>query len=416
MYQLLWWLLLPIVHAALLWRYRKYTHYRSASAQRFGRISVKHMSIKHSQPLWIHAASVGEVILAEPLIKQLQSDFPDRALLVTTTTPTGAARLAGRLPEVEHRYLPYDIGCFHRGWQLAVKPALLIIIERELWPAMLNNTACPIVIYNARLSQRSYTQYAKRRSFAHVLMKPISQVLCQTSAEAERFRLLGAANVTVTGNAKYDVDIDPGQRAQACAIKQTIGDRPVWLAASTHAPEERIILQAHQQLLERYPNVLLILVPRHIERRPEVLVLLDEFIGGGRYHCASKTGTLSTHDAVYYVDTIGQLFTLYGVCDMAFVGGSLIPNGGQNMIEPASWSKPIMVGPYTENFLSVSAELEQQGGLVRVRDASSITEVVDKWLKNEASCSKAGRQAKVAVSAHKGAFLRQYNELVHWVK
>ncbi|MHA2879316.1 lipid IV(A) 3-deoxy-D-manno-octulosonic acid transferase [Vibrio campbellii] len=315
------------------------------------------------RPIWIHAVSVGESIAAIPLIKELKKQNPNQPILVTTTTSTGAEQIAKLGDLVEHRYMPIDFGFAVKGFLKAIRPKQMLIIETELWPNTLNavhNAGIPIIVVNARLSEKSCRNYAKVQPLFDLLPPCIDKVLCQTESDAERFERLGVEKnkLFVTGSIKFDIQISNDVREKAKSLRNALGlERPIWIAASTHKGEDEQVLEAHKKILESHPNALLILVPRHPDRFEDVLELCQSQGFETARRTSQEDVTISTQ--VYLGDTMGEMLTLIGAADICFMGGSLIGDkvGGHNVLEPAALGVPTITGPSYFNFKEIVTNL-----------------------------------------------------------
>ncbi|WP_086971826.1 lipid IV(A) 3-deoxy-D-manno-octulosonic acid transferase [Vibrio coralliirubri] len=319
--------------------------------------------IQGKSPIWIHAVSVGESIAAIPIIKQLKQRDPNQAIIVTTTTSTGAEQIEKLGDLVEHRYMPIDFSWCIRGFLKTVQPKQMLIMETELWPNTLHCVAkagIPISVLNARLSERSCQRYAKFQAVFDLLAKNISQVLCQYPSDAERFIRLGLdkASVHVTGSIKFDIEVSAEQVSKGKALREQIGfERCVWIAASTHQGEDEIILDAHKQLLKDNPNTLLMIVPRHPERFNQVTELAKQH----QFNTITRTSQqpITSNVEVYIADTMGEMLVLLGGSDVCFMGGSLVGDkvGGHNLLEPAALQLPLLNGPSYFNFSEITDKL-----------------------------------------------------------
>ncbi|BBM65879.1 3-deoxy-D-manno-octulosonic acid transferase [Vibrio alfacsensis] len=315
------------------------------------------------QPIWIHAVSVGESIAAIPLIKALKEKKPDQPILVTTTTSTGAEQIAKLGDLVEHRYMPIDFAFAVKGFLRASQPKQMLIIETELWPNTLNEVHkadIPISVVNARLSEKSFKNYAKVQPLFNQFIPCLDKVLCQTESDAERFERLGVSKekLEVTGSIKFDIQISQDVREQGKALRTELGhDRPVWIAASTHKGEDEQVLEAHRQVLESHPDALLVLVPRHPERFDNVFELCQKQ-GFNTVRRTSQT-EVTESTQVYLGDTMGEMLTLIGAADVCFMGGSLAGDkvGGHNVLEPAALGVPVITGPSYFNFKDIITNL-----------------------------------------------------------
>lgn len=384
LYTLLFHLGLPLIALRLWLRGRKAPAYRQRIGERFA------LGLPAMQPggIWVHAVSVGESIAAAPMIRRLLERYPDAPITVTCMTPTGSERIRAMFaaePRVQHCYLPYDLPWAAARFLDRVQPRLSIIMETELWPNHIHQCArrgIPVIIANARLSERSARGYGRFSKLTGPMLAEMSGFAVQTEAEAQRFLKLGARSecVTVTGSIKFDLTIDPQlpQAATRLRADWQAGERPVWIAASTHAGEDESILAAHRQLLASHPDALLILVPRHPERFASVheLCLQQGFVTVRR----STGQAVTTETKVLLGDTMGELLFLYALADVAFVGGSLVPNGGHNLLEPAALAKPVLSGPHLFNFLEIAAMLREEGALQEVNDAATLAAAVQRLI------------------------------------
>ena len=373
-YTLLFHLALPLIALRLYLRGRQAPAYRRRVAERFS------FSLPALMPggIWVHAVSVGESIAAAPLIKALLERHPELPVTVTCMTPTGSERIRALFGErVQHCYLPYDLPWAAARFLDRVRPRLAVIMETELWPNHIHQCArrgIPIVLANARLSEKSARGYARFAALTRPMLAEMSWIAVQTEAEAERFRQLGARpeRVSVTGSIKFDLTIDPDLPVRARALRASWGAdrRPVWIAASTHAGEDEIVLDAHRRLLAERPDGLLILVPRHPERFEAVHVLCQR--QGFPTVRRSSSLPVGAEDQVLLGDTMGELLFLYALADVAFVGGSLVPNGGHNLLEPAALGLPVLSGPHLFNFLEIAAQLRAAGALLEVANGEEL--------------------------------------------
>ncbi|MCQ2045617.1 3-deoxy-D-manno-octulosonic-acid transferase [Stutzerimonas stutzeri] len=379
LYTLLFHLGLPLVFLRLLWRAWRAPAYSRRIGERFA------FGLPPLRPdgIWVHAVSVGESIAAAPMIRELMARYPHLPITVTCMTPTGSERVQALFGDsVQHCYLPYDLPWAAARFLERARPKLAVVMETELWPNHIHQCArrgIPVALANARLSARSARGYARFARLTAPMLAKLSLIAVQTEAEAERFRQLGARDecVEVTGSIKFDLTIDPALLERASKLRQqwAAQERPLWIAASTHAGEDEIILAAHRQLLSNHPQALLILVPRHPERFASVYesAVRDGFVAVRR-----STGEAVGADTQVLVgDTMGELLFLYALADIAFVGGSLVPNGGHNLLEPAALGKPVLSGPHLFNFLEISAQLRAAGALREVENASELASAVD---------------------------------------
>lgn len=408
LYSLLLYLLLPAVLLRLCWRARRAPDYARRWGERFGWVAPLSGPV-----VWVHAVSVGETLAAAPLIRHLQTCHPNARLLVTTTTPTGSERVHALFgTSVAHCYAPYDFPDAVARFLRRVRPALLVVMETELWPNLLHACAArgiPVVLANARLSARSARGYAKVKSLTAPMLRALSRVAAQTSADGERFLALGLApdKLQITGNLKFDLDLSPELRARATALRQAWAGprpRPVWLAASTHAGEDALVLAAHAEILRALPAALLVLVPRHPERFASVHAACVR--AGFATRRRSEAGAVPPETQVLLGDSMGELLAFCGAADVVFVGGSLVPVGGHNLIEPAAWGRPVLAGPHLFNFAEIAALLQAEGGLRICADSPALATTVIELLAEKDYREKAGTAARTVAEANRGALAR----------
>ena len=406
LYTLLWYLLLPVLFARLWWRGRRAPEYRLRWSERLA-LGLGPLRLRAS--VWVHAVSVGEVLAAAPLIRALLEHYPDTPLVVTTTTPTGSERVRALFGDrVTHVYCPWDLpgalGRFHHAFD----PRLVLVMETELWPNLVASAykrQVPVMLVNGRLSLSSYRGYARLPALTRPMMGALTRVLAQTPEEAERFRRLGASPnaVVVTGNIKFDLSLSDTLREQAGELRRRFDTRPVWIAASTHEGEDEAVLEAHRRVRETRPDALLVLVPRHPERFDRVAKLMGDY---GFDPVRRSTGTDIGDAGVYLADTMGELLMLLGTADAAFVGGSLVPVGGHNLLEPAAWAVPVLSGPRLHNFEHVARLLDQAGALTRVHTAEELGGAITALLGDETGRQRQGEAGAAVVAAHRGALQR----------
>ena len=339
-------LLVPVFTLRLFWKSRLNSGYRQRWLERFG--------VFDSQPeqdsIWIHAASVGEVQATQQLVKQLQQQYPGSKIVFSTTTPTGAERVKLLFgDDVVHYYFPYDIPLVIKRWLGHVSPVKLIMMETEIWPNLL--IACrenniPAILANGRLSEKSLRGYLRFGEFAQKVFQSIRVVAAQSADDAKRFQQAGvqSAQMEITGSVKFDVSQPAIVREQAEAMRHLIGTgRPVWIAASTREGEEEAVLAAHERVCEKIPEALMILVPRHPERFDKIAQLCEQ--RGFSVTRRSSNRTCTAQHNIFLGDSMGELSMMYQVADVAFVGGSLVDTGGQNVLEPLflrAFSSPLV--------------------------------------------------------------------------
>ncbi len=402
LYQLLIRLAAPLVFIATALRGLRDHSYRDRLLERFGFTQLKF----DQAPIWLHAVSVGEVQAAAPLIRRLLDNRAGRPVLVTTTTPTGAARVRASFGDkLSHAFLPYDTPRAVRRFLARVQPHCAIIMETELWPNLLQECTArrmPVVLGSARISPRTAARYQQLRAlFARSMPKVF--VGAQTQADAERLLDLGAdaAQVQVTGNIKFDVEISDTVRTIGLSLRQQWAARPVWIAGSTHDGEEQQVLAAHQQVLLKQPDALLIVAPRHPQRFAQVAALIKA--QNLAFVTRSSGQPVLMQHAALLLDTLGELTAFYSASQLAYVGGSLVPVGGHNLLEPAALSLAVISGPHTFNAPDVADQLAERGALRYVYSGSELGDVVLELLSNETERARQGRQAYAVVQESKGA-------------
>jgi 3-deoxy-D-manno-octulosonic-acid transferase len=408
LYSLLFYLSLPLLLLRLWWRGRQHPGYRQRIGERFGFIDAT----RTPEPsIWIHAVSFGEVQAAVPIIEELIRSRPSCRLLLSTTTPTGsehARRLFG--DRVSHCYFPFDTPTATARFLDRIRPVALLLMETELWPNLLH--ACqqrriPALLLNARMSARSHHRYARARPLVAVMLRQISAIAAQSQPDAKRLVDLGApaSVVQVTGSIKFDlalpVDLDEqlAARRVACA-----SPRPIWIAASTHAGEEPIMLAAHLQLLRTQPQALLLLAPRHPARATEVMALIEA--SGLTVRQRSRGESCDASTKVYMIDTLGELLPFYATADIAFVGGSMVPVGGHNMLEPAAVGVPVLHGPFVFNFDRVARLLGDAGAATCTNGADGLIGELERLFDDPALRARRGEAGRSVVRDHAGATAR----------
>jgi 3-deoxy-D-manno-octulosonic-acid transferase len=403
-YTLLYYLLLPLVFVRLLWRARKAPLYRKRWPERLGFFAAP----KQANGLWLHSVSVGETIAAAPLIKQIQRRYPHLPITITTMTPTGSERVEALFGNsVFHVYVPYDTPGAVRRFLKKVQPRLALIMETELWPNLINHCAqqqIPVLVANARLSARSAKGYGRFSKLTRQMLQQVSWLAAQTQADGERFIELGleAQSLQVMGNVKFDVQIPSELLSEAQQLRCQWGEeRPVWIAASTHEGEDVIVLRAFKTVLERSPEALLVLAPRHPERFLAVGQLCRS--EGFDVLVRSELQAASAATQVLLADTMGELMLFYAASDIAFVGGSLVPTGGHNLLEPAALGVPVIAGPHLFNFTEISRLLLAAGGLTTVDGAQQLATQVQRLFDDSAQRVQMGEDARAVVAKHGGA-------------
>jgi 3-deoxy-D-manno-octulosonic-acid transferase len=357
--------LAPLAFAVVLWRALRDPAYRPGLWERFG------WGVPAPAPtVWFHAVSLGEMSAAAPLIRAFRARHPTTPVVVTTATPAGRARARALFSEdVDIRYLPYDVPGSVRRFVRRIRPQCAIIMETELWPMLFDECArrrIPVLLASARLSAKSVGRY---RRFPGLLRETLSanvRIAAQSELDARRFESIGASasRVCVVGNVKFDQGADPLSRGRGRELRGALGTRPVWIAGSTHAGEEELILEAHRALLADRPEALLLLAPRHKNRFESVAALLER--GGWRFVRRSGGAVPALDSTVWLIDTLGELTTLYAAADVAFVGGSLVPVGGHSLLEPAALALPVLAGPHQFNNPDIARIMLAQGAALPV--------------------------------------------------
>jgi len=405
MYTVVFYLLLPLIWLRLWLRGIKAPGYRQRWRQRFG------LGLPASQQrvIWIHSVSVGETLTAIPLVKALQQRYPEMPILVTTMTPTGSERVTAAFADsVIHCYLPYDIPMAIKRFLNHFKPRILVIMETELWPNLIANCKhhkIPVIVANARLSERSARGYQRFKTLSSEMLKGID-LATQTAKDAERFKNLGAHSnqIEVSGNLKYELVLADGIEQQANSLRQKCFPQqcPVWIAASTHQGEDEIVLAIHKQLLTKHPDLGLIIVPRHPERFDQVAHLCQQQ-GFKLIRRSQSLVDLSQSDCeIFLGDSMGELLLFYAMADVAFVGGSLVATGGHNLLEPAAFSCPVVVGTHTFNFHQITHEMVAIGAAVQT-EQGKMANAISIWLDDQSLRQKAGEAGAALIKNNRGS-------------
>jgi 3-deoxy-D-manno-octulosonic-acid transferase len=407
LYAILTYLLLPVY--ALYWFFRGFVNraYWDRFPQRFG-VGFPTME---SGSFWLHAVSVGEVQASIPLVRTLARRFPEWPLLITTVTPTGAARVRAVFGDtVHHCYIPFETPNAVRNFFDSVKPRLALIMETEIWPNLYHECGkrrIPLVLVSARISPKSVNSYRKllplfRETLSHGII-----IAAQSEADADRFRSLGARpeRTRVTGNIKFDIELPQDLAASGRDFRDRyLGTRPVWVAASTHHKEEEQILEAHRLVVKQVPDALLILVPRHPERFDAVRQLMDR--QDMRFISRTSEQPVVATCRVFLGDTMGELALFYAASDVAFVGGTLVPVGGHNLLEPAALGLPVVTGPHLFNTQDIADMFVNIGALTRVADAEQLAMAVTRLLQDDQTAGRLGNLGRDIVVRNRGALDR----------
>ncbi|ESS40730.1 lipid IV(A) 3-deoxy-D-manno-octulosonic acid transferase [Burkholderia cenocepacia] len=423
-YRALWWLVAPAAVIRLYVRSRKERGYREHIGERFGHVAGR--SRDDRAPLiWVHAVSVGETRAAQPLIDALMRARPDARILLTHMTPSGRAtgeQIFG--DRVLRCYLPYDMPGAVRRFLRAWRPTLGLVMETEVWPTLIDECRradVPLVLTNARMSARSFRRAAKFGAATRDVFGGFSRVLAQSPADAERLTSLGARNVTVLGNLKFDMTTPPELAARGHAWRDAIGARPVWVAASTRENEEALVLQAFAEM--RTPGALLVLVPRHPQRFAEVEALVARsglkcvrrsvWAADAAALAAGRPAAEQLADDVTVLlgDSMGELGAYYAAADIAFIGGSLLPLGGQNLIEACAVGVPVLIGPHVFNFTQATADAVAAGAAMQVEDPLDLAHVLDALFADKARRIAMGAAGAAFAARHRGATARTVDVL-----
>lgn len=383
---------------------------------RLQRLGLRLQPLPPAPRIWLHCASVGEVRAARPLIEGLLAHYPAHSLLLTTMTATGAQQSKALISEqtpsdqarLTHRFLPLDFPGAARRFVRSVQPELAILFETELWPNLIH--ACrqqgvPVAVVNGRLSPRAFKRYQRLRPLMASTLTNISWLAAKSPADAERFNALGCSTdiTRIVGSLKFEMASKNRAQEEGEHLLQEWGERPVWVAGSTRDGEEALLLKAHRQVLQRYPDALLVLVPRHPQRFDEVAALCEkEWVLSRR----SQQQPVTAQTQVYLGDTLGELSVLYTAGCVAYVGGSLVPLGGHNVLEPAALGKPVISGRSIENFADVAEPLQAAGSLTLVDSPDAVADAVADYFANPERAQQAGLAGRAAIEAHKGALAR----------
>lgn len=408
LYTGLLYLIVPLALLRLCWRGLQMRDYWERWGERFGFVPTA----KQPVAAWVHAVSVGEALAAMPLIRALVERHGSGRVLVTTTTPTGSARVRAALgDQVLHYYAPYDLPGAVARLLDRLQPQRVVIMETELWPnlfAALKQRGIPLHIVNGRLSPRSFAGYGRVHGFARSVLSACSGILAQSPEDAERFRALGAdpQRVHAVGNIKFDQALPPDQIRAGEALRQQIGPAPLWLAASTHDGEDSLLLEAHRQLLNSHPQARLILVPRHPQRFDAAAQLVERAqLPLQRRSRWTDHSTLGD-GAVLLGDSMGEMFLYLAAADVVFVGGSLVPVGGHNVLEPAALGRPVLHGPHMHNFEAARDLLATAEAAVGIDGAQSLAASLHRLLADASVAQAMGQRGQAAVDANRGALQR----------
>jgi 3-deoxy-D-manno-octulosonic-acid transferase len=399
----------PVAPLLLGWRVRKGKEDPARLGERYGRTTVERPA---GRLIWLHAASVGETIAVLPLIRKLRAE--KLGVLLTTVTVTSAKIADDRLPPgAIHQYAPIDCRPWTEAFLDHWRPDLAIFVESEMWPQAIMSLAArsiPLVIANARMSDRSFNGWKRYRSVVEAMLSRVSLCLAQSARDGERFSALGAPRVVVTGNLKFDSPPLQASPEAVATLRAALGGRPVWMAASTHPGEDEIVADAHRLLAATHPGLLTVIVPRHPERGPDIAAALA---GRGLKVARRKADEPLTPDvAIYVADTLGELGLFYRVVPLAFMGGSLVPHGGQNPIEPIGLGAAVLHGPHIHNFADVYAALDAAVPAAQpVADAAGLAAAASHLLTDEEHRARSVAEAQAVLRPFTGAMAATWTAL-----
>jgi len=406
LYTLLIYCAAPFATALVLWRGLRDRSYWQALGERFG----WGRAANPAPTLWLHAVSLGEMSAAAPLVRALRARYPENPLVLTTATLTGRARARSLFGEgVDVRFLPYDTPGAVARFLDRIRPRLAVIMETELWPNLFKECerrGVPLVLASARLSAKSVSRYRRLGSLFRGIFSASSLIAAQTAEDAGRFVAIGAesARTHVIGNIKFDMELGAGAAERGSALRASFGARPTWIAGSTHAGEEEQVLAAHEELRAARADALLLLVPRHPDRFRAVAELLQSRGLGFTTRSSGVPPEAATQ--VLLVDSVGELGALYASADVAFVGGSLVPIGGHNLLEPAALGVPVLTGPHHSNSQDVARLLLRQGAALQVNDARELAAALERLMADPAERRRIGAAGRHIVESNRGSVAR----------
>jgi 3-deoxy-D-manno-octulosonic-acid transferase len=426
LYSLFWWLALPFVLLRLWIRGRAEPGYRQHIAERLG-IYAKIDSKTHvvqTKTIWVHAVSAGETRAAEPLIRALLARYPQHHLLLTHMTPVGRATgeilFSDVAPRLTQSFIPYDIKSFIRRFLRYFSPQICILIETEVWPNLVaecESSHIPVTLVNARLSEKSLAKAMKIPSLFLPAAQAVTAVVAQSEPDAIRLKKLGAKNISVNGNMKFDVAPPDIMAQHGALLREYIGERPVFVCASTRDGEEELLLDAFITLQQ--PQALLVITPRHPQRFDEVAAMLTarglNFVRRSTIQFDSTSLTLPPQTQVLLGDSMGEMYMYYAACDLAFIGGSLMPLGGHNLIEACAMGKPVLVGPHTFNFSEITNQAILAETALRATDAEQVMLLAHNLLMKPQFRLNMGKNALAFFQQHQGATARTMQVLEHYM-
>lgn len=411
-YTCLFYVAVPILLVRLWWRGRESAGYRRNWWQRFG--FVPKVSSRSGPPLWIHAVSLGETIAIAPLVQRLLDQYPDLPIVMTSMTPTGKARAESLFGDhIQHFYCPYDLPDALSRFIKRLNPLGCLVVETELWPNMV--AACeaqkvPLMVANARLSARSARGYHRVKSLAYPMMRRLSYLVAQSDADADRFRQLGVPNerIAVSGSIKFDIHVDPVQRREGELLKQRFTGRFVCMLASSHSDEEAQFLAASQSMLALFPQLLLLVVPRHPERFESVYQYFVDQLGMAAVARRSLPASVTDSTRVVVGDTLGEMLLFYTAADVVVMGGSFVDVGGHNPVEPAAVKTPVVMGPFYHNFAVICDAMVESGGMAYVESMSQALEKTASMMVEPAPLLGMGAAAFAYAESQRGALDRLF--------
>ncbi len=405
LYNLLLVLMTVLLSPVILFKLITVPKYRGGISQKLGRVRKKvKRVIGGTRPIWVHAVSVGEVMAAHPLIRELKKKYPGKKLILSTVTVTGNYTARQRVPEADAVFFfPFDYPWIVRRVIRRINPSIVLVAETELWPNFfreLTRAGIPSALINGRISVSSYKNYLRFKGFFSQVFRQVTLFCMQSAEDAQRIRDIGAPpeRVMITGNLKFDQKI---QTAAARPVPLRAGSKVI-TAGSTHRGEEAALLDVFRRLRTKFPELVMIIAPRHPERFDEV----EGLVYGAGFDCQRRTRIKSEIKDVLLLDTIGELRSFYGICDIAFVGGSLVKVGGHNLLEPAAMKKPVIFSRYMYNFKEISEALISAGGGILVKDKQELYVEADKLLSDRAYAKQIGDHAFKVIEANSGAAKR----------
>jgi len=419
LYNILLTFLLILVSPYFLLRSLLQKRFRRALPQRLGFFQ----SPSFQRPIWVHAASVGEVFCSVPLLKKIKEEFPHSKIVLTTITSTGNEAAKTRVPEADRVFfLPIDHPLIIRRAIEKIQPSILLIAETELWPNLLRSCGkkgIPVILFNGRISQRSFRRYFRFKFFFKECLKYISLFLMQTDEDRKRICEIGGESqkTRTVGNLKFDQTFPPFTREALTRIAKMLGlhgTEKILIAGSTHSGEEEILVSLYKELKEMTPPLVLILAPRHLERLEEVEgILKKESISWVRKTALSPGAGQSDqkHPEVILLDTMGELMGIYSLGTLVFVGGSLVPIGGHNPLEPLFFKKCVLFGPHMFNFLEISTRLIEDGGAIQVSGKEDLFSQLKRLLFDEVAQKEVGEKGHQFLQKHQGATERMFEEI-----